>query len=344
MLLEQISLGIYYPGCSLLHRLQARTKLLITVMFVVALVVAAGTYWDFTPYLVAVALVITGVGCSGSSLAVLGRRLWFLALLVGLGMVIGLPAPVGVPGRALLVLPALLLSPTVLLVLALAGALLVLLPLLFLLVPALRSTRPGRWLRRTGWLTLLLLVLLVIPVQSGLAFPSGGALPRLAFEITYDDFWGYTHFLAFFLVLYPCSLLLTMTTSPVALVEGLSMLLAPLRCLRLPVDDFALMTLLALRFLPTLVEEATQLFKAQTARGASFSTGTPGARVQSTLALLVPFLRSTLRRASELATALEARGYQVQGRATRLYETGFTGKDYLVLLIVGGLLLTALLI
>lgn len=344
MLLEHISLGIYYPGGSLLHRLQARTKLLISLMFVLALVVAGGTYWDFTPYLVALALVIIGIGCSGSSLAVLGRRLWFLALLVGLGIVIGLPAPVGLPGRALVVLPVLLLSPSVLLVLALVGGLLVLLTLLFLLLPLLRSTRPGRWLRRMGWLPLLFLLLLAIPVQSGLVFPPGGAMPRLAFEITYDDFWGYTHFVAFFLVLYPCSLLLTMTTSPVALVEGLSMLLAPLRWLHLPVDDFALMTLLALRFLPTLVEEATQLFKAQSARGANFSTGTLGARLHTLLALLVPFLRSTLRRASELATALQARGYQVQGRPTRLYETGFAGRDYLVLLIVGGLLLTVLLI
>jgi energy-coupling factor transport system permease protein len=344
VLLENISLGIYYPGLSLLHRLQARTKLLLMLMFVVALVVAGGSYWDFTPYLVAVALVICGVSCSGSSLGALGRRLWFLALLVGLGVVIGLPAPVGVPGRVLVIFPVLLLSLPVLLGLALAGALLLLVVALFVFLPLLRHTRFCRWLRRTGWLTVVLLVLLAIPLQSGLSFPAPGAPPRLAFEITYDDFWGYSHFLAFFLVLYPCSLLLTMTTSPVALVEGLSMLLAPLRWLRLPVDDFALMTLLALRFLPTLVEEAAGLFKAQTARGASFSSGTPGARVHSALALLVPFLRSTLRRASEVATALQARGYQVQGRRTCLYETGFAARDYLALLLVGGLLLTVLLV
>lgn len=344
MLLERISLGIYYPGLSLLHRLQARTKLLATLMFVVALVVAGGSYWDFTPYLVAVALVICGVACSGSSPGAMGRRLWFLTLLVGLGIVIGLPAPVGVPGRVLVVFPALLLSAAVLSGLLLGGALLLLVYLLLVLLPLFRTASFHRRLRRAGGLTLLLLVLLAIPVYSGLSFPPSGATPRLAFEITYDDFWGYSHFLAFFLVLYPCSLLLTMTTSPVALVEGLSMLLAPLRWLRLPVDDFALMTLLALRFLPTLVEEAAQLLKAQTARGASFSSGTPGARVQSGLALLVPFLRSTLRRASELAIALEARGYQVQGRRTRLYESGFAWRDYLVLLLVGGLLLTALLV
>jgi energy-coupling factor transport system permease protein len=348
VLLEQVSLGVYYPGASLLHRLQARTKLLAALMFVVALVVAGGSYWDFTPYLVAVALVICGVLCSGSSLPAMGRRLWFLALLVALGIVIGLPAPAGAStnGRLLYVFPPLLLSLGVVSGLVVGSALLLLAYLLLLLLPlpALRRPRFRRWLRRSGWLSLLLLLLLAIPLQSALSFPPAPAAPRLAFVITYDDFWGYSHFLAFFLILYPCSLLLTMSTSPVALVEGLSMLMAPLRWLRLPVDDFALMTLLALRFLPTLLDEATQLLKAQSARGASFSTGPPGARAQSILALLVPFLRATLRRASELATALDARGYRVEGRQTRLYETGFALRDYLVLLAAGGLLLGALLV
>lgn len=342
MFLEQISIGIYVPGASLLHRLQARTKLLATLLFVVALVVAGGTFWDFTPYLVAVALVVCAVACSGSSLRAMGRRLWLLALLVVLSIVIGLPAPAGFPGRVLYAFPALLLSPAVVAGLA-SGAALVLLVYLALLL-LLRGPRVRRWLKRVGWLSLLLALLLSIPVQSALAMQPAQGTPRLAFVLTYDDSWAYIHFLAVFLVLYPCSLLLTMTTSPVALVEGLSMLMAPLRWLRLPVDDFALMTLLALRFLPTLVEEATQLVRAQTARGASFNTGPPAARVQSLLTLLVPFLRTTLRRASELGTALEARGYQVEGRQTRLYETGFALSDYLTLLVVGGVLLAALLV
>lgn len=342
MFLEQISIGIYVPGASLLHRLQARTKLLAMLMFVVALVVAGGTFWDFTPYLVAVALVSCAAAGAGSSLRAMGRRLWFLALLVVLSMVIGLPAPAGLPGRVLYAFPALLLSPEVVVGLALGAAFILLVYLVLLVV--LRGPGVRRWLKRVGWLSLLVLLLLAIPVQSALAVQLAHGMPRLAFVLTYDDVWAYAHFLAVFLVLYPCSLLLTMTTSPVALVEGLSMLLAPLRWVWLPVDDFALMTLLALRFLPTLVEEAAQLVRAQTARGASFNTGPPGARVQSLLALLVPFLRSTLRRASDLGTALEARGYQVEGRQTRLYETGFALSDYLVLLVVGGLLLAALLV
>jgi energy-coupling factor transport system permease protein len=348
MFLRNISSGIYYPGASLLHRLQARTKLLLMLFFVAGLVLAERSYWDFTPYLVAVALVICGVACSGTSFREMGRRLWFLLFLVVLGIVIGLPAPAGASynGRVLYTFPPLLLSSAFLTGLALGTALLLTAYLLLLLLPfpSVRGPRFRRWLKRAGWLTLLLLSLLAVPVQNALTYQPAHGMPRLALVITYDDFWSYSHFLAFFLVLYPCSLLLTMTTSPVALIEGLSMLMAPLRWLRLPVDDFALMTLIALRFIPTLIEEAEQLVKAQTARGASFSAGTPRERVQSLLALFVPFVRNTLRRASELAVALDARGYQVEGRQTRLYEKSFAWRDYLVLLVVGGLLLTALLV
>ncbi len=348
MLLKNISLGIYYPGVSLLHRLQARTKLLIMLIFVAALVLAERSYWDFTPYLVAVILVICGIACSGISFRETGRRLWFLLLLVVLSIVIGLPAPVGASynGRALYTFPPLLLSPAFLIGLALGTILLLITYFLLLLLPlpVLRGPRFRRWLKRAGWLTLLLLFLLAVPVQNALSYQPAHGTPRLAFLITYDDFWSYSHFLAFFLVLYPCSLLLTMTTSPVALIEGLTMLMTPLRWLRLPVDDFALMTLIALRFIPTLTEEAEQLIKAQTARGASFSTGSLRERAQSLLALFVPFLRNTLRRASEISVALDARGYQVEGRQTRLYEKSFSLRDYLVLLVVSGLLLTALLV
>lgn len=348
MLLKNVSLGIYYPGVSLLHRLQARTKLLTMLIFVTALVLAGRSSWDFTPYLVAVALVICGIACSGVSFREMGRRLWLLLLLVVLSIVIGLPAPAGASynGRVLSTFPPLILSPAFLVGLALGAACLLIVYLLLVLLPlpVLRGPRFRRWLKRAGWLTLLLLILLAFPVQNALSYQPAHGAPRLAFLITYDDFWSYSRFLAFFLVLYPCSLLLTMTTSPVALIEGLTMLVTPLRWLRLPVDDFALMTLIALRFIPTLIEEAEQLTKAQSARGASFSTGSLRERTQSMLALFVPFMRNTLRRASELAVALEARGYQAEGHQTRLYEKSFSWRDYLVLLVVGGLLLATLIV
>jgi energy-coupling factor transport system permease protein len=136
------------------------------------------------------------------------------------------------------------------------------------------------------------------------------------------------------LALYAFSLLVTMTTSPVALIEGLTMLLAPLRKLKLPVDDFALMSLLALRFIPTLLEEMEQLTKAQTARGADLTHGTIAERVQSLTMLFTPMIQGTFRRAAELATALEARGYVSDGRQTMLHETKFGRVDYTVIAVV----------
>src|SRR5207302_1357686 len=124
--------------------------------------------------------------------------------------------------------------------------------------------------------------------------------------------------------------LVTMTTSPVKLVEGMTMLMAPLRRLKLPVDDFALMVLISLRFVPTLLEEVEQLIKAQTSRGADLTSGTLRERLQSLPMLFLPLMRGVFRRASELATALEARGYEVQGHQTLLHESTFSMLDYLV--------------
>jgi energy-coupling factor transport system permease protein len=138
-------------------------------------------------------------------------------------------------------------------------------------------------------------------------------------------------FFVVFLLLYAFSLLLTMTTTPIALVEAMTILMTPLRWLKLPVDDFALMTLIALRFIPTLVDEISQLTKAQTARGSNLTHGTLRQRFQSLAALFVPFIQGTLRRASELATALEARGYQFDGQQTLLHEKSFGMVDYLAM-------------
>ena len=102
----------------------------------------------------------------------------------------------------------------------------------------------------------------------------------------------------------------------------------------LPVDDFALMLLIALRFIPTLIKEVELLIKAQTSRGADYTHGSVRERLQSLVALFVPFISSTLRRASELAAALDARGYQVQGRPTLLHDTALGVADYLVMIAV----------
>ncbi len=346
MFLKNVSLGIYYPGNSFLHRLQSRTKLLLIFIMLLALVVAGQSYWDFTPYFVAFFLVVVGVFCSGISLREVWRRLWLLVIIVTLTTLIGLFTPASAGGSGILsVLPPLILSPAFFLGVILIVGLLVSVYFLLAILPLPTLRRPSvrRWLRRSKIVVILAVITLVLAGLSALEQPVGAA-PRVAYMITYDDLWYSGIFFALFLILYPCSLLLTMTTSPVALIEGLTMLMAPLRWLRLPVDDFALMLLLALRFIPTLVEEIEQLVKAQAARGAGFGSGPLRERVQSVLALFVPFLRNTLRRASELSTALDARGYQVDGHQTRLHEKKLARADYLVLFIVSGLLLAVLLI
>ncbi|HEX7736316.1 MAG TPA: energy-coupling factor transporter transmembrane component T [Ktedonobacteraceae bacterium] len=348
MLLKNVSFGVYYPGTSFLHRLQARTKLLAMVMCLCALLIDQFFFYGhLAPYGMALLLIVCGVACSGISVLEIARRMWLLLLIVLFSAILTLliPAHVILPGngQVLYSLPPLMLTPALLssVALTLAGLVVAYLLLSRLPLEALRRPKFRRGLRRARlvivWVVLALGSTAVFAYFAQPPYPT----PRLAYMITVDTFWTSSIFVLLFLVLYPGSLLLTMTTSPIALIEGLTMLLTPLRWLRLPVDDFALMTLIALRFIPTLFEEFEQLLKAQAARGASFSTGSPRDRLSSGLALLVAFLRNTLRRAADLATALDARGYQVDGHQTRLYEKRFGRADYTTFFIVGGLLLLA---
>ena len=112
------------------------------------------------------------------------------------------------------------------------------------------------------------------------------------------------------------------------------LLMRPLRLFRLPVDEFGLMTLISLRFIPVLVQEAEQLIKAQISRGADFTMGSPAARVRRLGTLLVPLVQGALRRAENLATALDARGYGVTGEATLLHEGRLRFSDWVVLIAV----------
>ena len=152
--------------------------------------------------------------------------------------------------------------------------------------------------------------------------------------VTYDGIWFAISATAIFLLLYLGSMTLTLTTTPVALAEGMMLLLAPARRFKLPVDEFGLMTLICLRFIPVLVQETEQLVKAQTSRGVDFTTGSLGQRVRAIGALLVPLLQGALRRAEGLSSALEARGYGVTGRATLLHEGPLRRQDWLVLVVV----------
>ncbi|HEY3315402.1 MAG TPA: energy-coupling factor transporter transmembrane protein EcfT [Bacillota bacterium] len=136
--------------------------------------------------------------------------------------------------------------------------------------------------------------------------------------------------------------LLTLTTSPVALTDGLERLMKPLGRLGLPAHELAMMMTIALRFIPTLLEEAEKIMKAQMARGADFESGNLVKRARALIPLLVPLFISSFRRADELAMAMEARGYHGGAGRTRYRQLRARPADYLAgavtLLFAGGLI------
>jgi energy-coupling factor transport system permease protein len=121
--------------------------------------------------------------------------------------------------------------------------------------------------------------------------------------------------------------MLTYTTSPIALTDGLEALLSPLSRLHFPVHELTMIMSIALRFIPTLIEETDKIMRAQKARGANFDTGSLPQRAKALLPLLVPLFISALRRANELAVAMECRCYHGKEGRTRMHPLVWTGKD-----------------
>lgn len=128
--------------------------------------------------------------------------------------------------------------------------------------------------------------------------------------------------------------LVTLTTSPLTLTDGLEKLLKPLSALGFPSHELAMMMTIALRFIPTLVEETDKIMKAQMARGADFSSGNLVKRAKAMLPVLIPLFVSAFRRADDLALAMEARCYRGGKGRTRLRKLSFSGVDLLSLPIV----------
>ena len=122
--------------------------------------------------------------------------------------------------------------------------------------------------------------------------------------------------------------LLTYTTSPIALTDAIERLLSPLKKLHFPVHELAMMMTIALRFIPTLIEETDKIMKAQQARGADFESGSLLQRVKSLIPILVPLFVSAFRIANDLAMAMEARCYRGGKHRTRMHEMKFAGRDY----------------
>ena len=257
-MLKDITLGQFFPGSSFIHRLDPRTKLIMLVVYIVALFTASG--W-----------VAYGVMFAFLLFCILISRIPVKNLLRGLK------------------------------------------PLVFILV-------------FTAILNLFL---------------TDGKTVWLEFwviKITKEGTFRAIMMLLRILMLVSGTFLLTYTTSPIALTDGLESLLSPLKKLRLPVHELAMMMCISLRFIPTLIEETDKIMSAQKARGADFETGSLLQRVKALVPILIPLFISAFRRADELATAMECRCYHGGDGRTKMKLLRYTRWDFETF-VVGVLLL-----
>lgn len=135
--------------------------------------------------------------------------------------------------------------------------------------------------------------------------------------------------------------MLTLTTSPIALTDGIESLLKPLKRVKFPVHELAMMMTIAMRFIPTLIEETDKIMKAQTARGAEFDSGSIFKRAAGMVPLLVPLFVSAFRRADELAFAMESRCYNGGEGRTRMKIMHMHARDFIAMAVVAGLIVFA---
>ena len=247
-MLKDITLGQYFPGDTVVHRLDPRTKLLMVIVYIVALFLAK---WVVS-YAVMLAFLVTAVALS---------RIRPRALFKGLK------------------------------------------PLLFIII-----------------FTAIINVF----------YTKGDVLVQFwIFKITREGLVNAGFLVLRIVMLVTGTFLLTYTTSPIALTDGLESLLSPLKAIHFPVHELALMMSIALRFIPTLIEETDKIISAQKARGADFETGNLFHRAKALVPILVPLFISAFRRADELATAMECRCYRGGSGRTKLKQLRFQLRDIL---------------
>ncbi|HCJ4530095.1 TPA: energy-coupling factor transporter transmembrane protein EcfT [Listeria innocua] len=186
------------------------------------------------------------------------------------------------------------------------------------------------------WLILITLLLQVFFTKGGTVLVDLGLLQITTLGLAN----GAMMFCRFVLIIFMTTLL-TLTTSPIELTDGLEKILAPFRLVHLPVHELALMLSISLRFIPTLLDETEKILKAQKARGVEFTSGKWSDRIKAIIPLLVPLFISAFKRAEDLAIAMEARGYRGgKGRTRfRLLRWRFADTCLLIsLAVLSGLL------
>ncbi|NLM84930.1 MAG: energy-coupling factor transporter transmembrane protein EcfT [Clostridiales bacterium] len=256
-MLKDITLGQFFPGDSVLHKLDPRTKLILTLVYVVTLFAAVGpvTY-----------------------------GLMFVTLVLSV-----------------------LLSK-------------------INLKTILRSIRP-------------LVFIIVFTFVLNIFFTRGTPIFKVWFiTVTREGLVTAVKMVARLVMLIVGTFLLTYTTSPIALTDGLERLLSPLKKIRVPVHELAMMMSIALRFIPTLIEETDKIISAQKARGADFESGNLIRRAKALLPILVPLFVSAFRRAEELAVAMESRCYHGGEGRTRLKQLKLARRDAVAFLLGAALI------
>lgn len=241
------------------------------------------------------------------------------------------------PGRSLLHR----LDPRVKLVLTFVYIVIIFIPhnwwglglaVLFMLFAALLSQLPARLLLRSLKPVLPLILLTAV---INLFYGQGEPLwSWWIFSITQQGIVTAVFIALRILCLIAGTSLLTYTTSPTTLTDAMERVLSPLKVLRVPVHEIAMMMTIALRFIPTLIEETDKIMSAQKARGADMESGGLLQRIRALIPILIPLFVSSFRRAYELATAMECRCYRGGEGRTRLKQFHLQRRDYLALAVV----------
>lgn len=182
----------------------------------------------------------------------------------------------------------------------------------------------------------LILIMVLTSVLN--IFYTQGTPVRPGWHITYEGIYQAVRMILRILLLITATFMLTYTTSPMALTDGLEKLMNPLKKLKVPVHEMSMMMSMALRFIPTLVEETNKIISAQLARGADFESGGMIQRAKALLPILVPLFISSFRRADELAVAMESRCYHGGEGRTRMKIMKLGTADYVALFLAAVML------
>lgn len=247
-MLKDITLGQYFPGDTIIHRLDARTKIILVVIYIVALFQANG---------------------------------W-----IGYAVVTGVT----------------------------------------LLCMLLSKIKPSAMFKGVK----PMLVIIVLTAALNIFYTQGTPI-RPGWIITWEGIARAAQMVLRIVLLISGTFLLTYTTSPIDLTDGLELLLNPLKKIGVPVHEMTMMMSMALRFIPTLIQETDKIMSAQKARGADFETGSLAQRAKALLPILVPLFVSAFKRADELAVAMESRCYHGGEGRTRMKQIKMCTRDYIAL-------------